>query len=269
MMLKQPQYIALGLVLLMTLILWNLPARMTEALKLAIGSIFVPLIGVTGTGHQLADRAGDAMLSRSELLRQVEDLRKENQQLKIQEVHSHEVERENARLREAVGWKAQRKWEMKLGRVIMWEPANWWRTVQIDLGSRDGVATNMPVLTVDGLVGRIAAVSLTKSQVVLLGDPNCKVSAAVRNESNVTGVMVPYGTLEGSLVSLEFLPANANVKPGQNVVTSGIGGVFPPGILIGKIVDAHSADYGLSTEARVKLAANLNALNEVWVLLKQ
>jgi rod shape-determining protein MreC len=158
---------------------------------------------------------------------------------------------------------------MKLGRVVLHEPAPWWRTVQIDLGARDGIATNMPVLTVQGLVGRISSVSLTKAQVVLLGDPNCKASAVVRNESNVTGIVVPYGTLDSSLVSLEFLPANANVKPGQNVLTSGIGGIFPPGILVGKIVDAHSADYGLSTEARVKLAANLNALDEVWVLLKQ
>ena len=63
-----------------------------------------------------------------------------------------------------------------------------------------------------------------------------------------------------------FLPNNGNLKPGQTVVTSGMGGIFPPGIPIGKIADFHSAELGMLTEARVKLGANLSALEEVWVL---
>ena len=78
----------------------------------------------------------------------------------------------------------------------------------------------------------------------------------------------PSGPLDSALVELAYLPPNANVKSGQRVVTSGNGGIFPKEIPIGKIVDARPADYGLSTEARVKLAANLNALEEVWVLFE-
>lgn len=270
-MLKRPQMIALGLVLLLLLIFWTLPAKTMAGLKLAIGSVFVPLIGVSSTGQQLAARAGDGLTPRSELLKQLEQLRRENQELKLDEIRNQEVERENARLRESIGWKQQKKWTMKLGRVVLREPSNWWRTIHIDLGSRDGLTNDMPVLTIQGLVGRIASVSLTRSQVILLGDANCKVAALVQNESRerVTGIVGSYGLLDTTLVALDYLPPNANVKSGQNVVTAGNGGVFPPGITIGAIVDAHPADYGLSTEARVKLAANLNALEEVWVLLKQ
>ena len=60
----------------------------------------------------------------------------------------------------------------------------------------------------------------------------------------------------------------AEAWPGQNVWTSGLGGVFPKDILIGKIVDSHSEDFGMSTVARVKLAANLSALEEVWVIME-
>jgi rod shape-determining protein MreC len=67
---------------------------------------------------------------------------------------------------------------------------------------------------------------------------------------------------------MTYLSRNANVKSGQNVVTSGLGGIFPKAIPIGKIVDSHAAEYGLYTEARVKLAANLSALDEVWVLFQ-
>ena len=268
-MFKRPHYIGLGLVVVLSLTILNLPSQVVARLKLGIGSIFLPGFGLASSAHQVAGRAGDTIVPKSHLITENQVLRRENQELKIQADHTKEIDRENARLRQLLGWQQQKPWKLKLGNVILREPANWWRTVQIDLGSRDGIRINMPVLTTDGLVGRISWVSLAQSQVVLLGDPNCKVSAAVRNESNVTGIVVPYGTLDSSLVSLEFLPANANVKPGQNVLTSGIGGVFPPGILVGKIVDAHAADYGLSTQARVKLAANLNALDEVWVLLKQ
>ena len=72
--------------------------------------------------------------------------------------------------------------------------------------------------------------------------------------------------METELVELGYLSRNANLKPGQNVVTSGEGGIFPKGIPIGKIVDVQPVDYGSRTEARVKLAANLNALEEVWVM---
>jgi rod shape-determining protein MreC len=165
-----------------------------------------------------------------------------------------------------MGWQRQTPGKYKLAKVILRDPANWWRTVQIDLGSRDGLRMNLPVLTTEGLVGRISSVSLTRSQVTLLGDPNCKVSARVENETRDTGVIGASEPLETELVELGYLSRNANLKPAQNVVTSGEGGIFPKGIPIGRIVDVQPVDYGSRTEARVKLAANLNALEEVWVM---
>jgi rod shape-determining protein MreC len=69
------------------------------------------------------------------------------------------------------------------------------------------------------------------------------------------------------MIDLELLSGNSLVRPGQSVSTWGEGGVFPGGIPIGKIVDTHSKDYGLSMEARVKLSADLGALEEVWVVV--
>jgi len=125
------------------------------------------------------------------------------------------------------------------------------------------------VLTADGfLVGRVSTVSYVSSQVVLIGDPNCRVSALVENTTHDMGVLTASGPLDTSLVQLSYLESGANLKPGQNVVTSGLGGIFPKGIPIGKIVDAQTIEYGLATEARVKLNANLGALEQVWVLFK-
>jgi rod shape-determining protein MreC len=267
-MLKRPHYIALGLVVLLTLVILNLPSQTTARFKLGIGSLFLPLFGLASSSQQLTGAASDAVVPRGELLKLNEGLRRENQQLHLQALQSQETASENARLRQMVGWQRQQSWKLKLAKVVLREPANWWRTVQIDLGSRDGLRGNMPVLTTDGLVGRISSVSLTRSQVVLLGDPNCKVAARVENENRDTGIIGPSGPLDIEFVELGFLSRNANLKPAQNVVTSGEGGIFPPGITIGKIVDVEAVDYGLRTAARVKLAANLNALEEVWVMFQ-
>jgi rod shape-determining protein MreC len=266
-MLRRPHYIALGLIVLLTLVTLNLPGHTTARIKLGIGSLFLPLFGLAGSTQQAAGTVGDAVVPRRELLKLNEELRRENERLLLQAMQAEETARENARLRQLLKWQTQAPWKLKLARVVLHDPANWWRTVQIDLGSRDGLRVNFPVLTADGLVGRVSSVSLTRSQVTLVGDPNCKVAARVNNESHDTGVIGPSGPLETELVELGYLSRNANLKSGQAVLTSGEGGIFPSGIPIGKVVDVQPVDYGSRTEARVKLAANLNALQEVWVML--
>lgn len=139
------------------------------------------------------------------------------------------------------------------------DPANWWRTIQIDLGSRDGVRENLPVLTPEGLVGRVTEVSLLRSKVVLIGDANCKVPALVENEARDKGVILSSGPLDGSFVSLTYLASNANLKPGQKVVTSDLSAIYPKGISIGVIADVRPVESGLYLEAEVKLSARLSS----------
>jgi rod shape-determining protein MreC len=267
-MLKRKHYLALGAVTLVAALLLSLPSRAVSHLKLAIGGLFLPLFGAVNAVRQLPDRAADAILPRSELLKEIETLQIENQQLKTQNLQVAATARENDQLRALVGWQRQQPWKLKLASVVLRDPANWWRTVQIDLGRRDGLVENLPVLTSDGLVGRVSSVGNTRSQVVLIGDPGCRVSARVVNPAHDLGVIGPGGPLDNSLVDLAYLSGNANLKPGQEVVTSGEGGIFPPGIPVGQIVDSRQAEFGLYTEARVKLSANPGALDQVWVLFQ-
>jgi rod shape-determining protein MreC len=265
---KRPHYLAVGLLVLVTLVLLNLPSQTTARLKLAIGSLFLPLFGLAGSAHQTVEKAGNTLLSRADLLKEIQDLRRENDSLRLQQMQGQEALNENARLRRELAWPQRTAWSFKLARVIVVDPANWWRDVEIDLGSRDdkNLRPNLPVLTADGLVGRILSVGQTRSQVVLLGDPNCKVSARVGNDTGAMGVITGADPLDHSLVTMSYLPKTSTLKPGQSVLTSGEGGLFPRGIPIGRIVDTRAVDYGLYAEARVKLSANLNALEEVMVV---
>ena len=266
-MLKQKNYLALGAVVLVVVLVFSLPPSATDRLKLAIGSLFLPLLGLAATAQQLPVAAADAAMTRRQLLQQYEAVRRENDQLKLQNLQAAAIARENDQLRAALNWQRQTPWKLKLATVVLRDPANWWRSLEIDLGSRDGVVTNLPVLTAGGLVGRVSAVYPTRSQVVLLGDPNCKAAALVENPAHDMGIIGASDPLDTSMVELGYLSRSANLKAGQNVVTSGLGGVFPKGIPVGQIIDSRTVEYGLYTEARVKLNANLGALEQVWVLL--
>src|SRR5581483_1131744 len=161
----------------------TLPSHTAARLKIALGSLFLPLFGLAGSSQQVANRAGDALTPRSELLRENDALRHTNDLLNLVKMQRDQLLAENAQLRQLYAWQQKAPWKLKLANVVLRDPANWWRTVQIDLGSRDHVKLNCPVLTTNGLVGRVSEVSLTRSQVALLGDPSCKVAALVENET--------------------------------------------------------------------------------------
>ena len=266
-MFRKKNYLALGAVTLLALLILSLPPRVTAHLKLAVGSLFLPLFGLANTTQQLPADLADSVLPRRELLQQIDRLRRQNEQFQVQALQAAALARENDQLHSLLGWQQQAPWKLKLGNVVLRDPANWWRTVQIDLGSRDGIRENLPVLTAEGLVGRVSSVGYTRSQVLLIGDPNCRVSALVDNPAHDTGIIGASGPVDTSLVELTYLSGGANLKAGQNVFTSGMGGVFPKGIPVGQVMDSRPVEFGLYTEARVKLSADLGALEQIWVLL--
>lgn len=267
-MLKRPRLIALTILILLVLVLVSLPSRKAAQLKLAMGGFFLPLFGLTSSLRLAGGQAADAVVPRKVLLTQIEQLQRENQSLRFRGQQADELLQENDRLRQYLGIQKQTLWKLKLVRVIGRDPANWWRSVLIDAGSRDGLRPNLPVMVNEGLVGRLGVVGLGQSQVLLVGDPGCLVASLIQ-DGNLRdhGMLAPGDSLDPRILNLTHLSRNSALKPGQKVVTSGLGGLFPRGIVIGEVVDSRPAEYGLSTEARVKLAANLNHLEEVWVLL--
>ena len=255
-------------VVLIALVVFNLPSQTAAKFKLAIGSLFLPIFGLSASTQSAAEKAGNAVLPRTELMRQNEQLRRENTELRLRAATMDELARENAELRRNLAWQKTNPGKYKLARVIARDPSNWWRTIQINLGARDGIQANMPVRTIEGLIGKVSSVGATRSQVLLLGDPDLRVSALVQ-ESRETGILFSRtaSPLDNNMVDLTYLARMPAAKPGNVVVTSGDGGLFPRGIVIGQVVDLRPSENGLSTEARVKLAAKMTSLEEVWVMM--
>ena len=141
--------------------------------------------------------------------------------------------------------------------------------VLINLGAQNGILENMPVRTNHGLVGRVSAVGETQSQVLLIGDPNCQVGALVESTGEA-GIIGPAtsATSDPKLINLLHIAADSGIQPGDRVVTSGLGTIFPKGIPIGSIVHARTGESGLTLKTRVRLFADVDRLENVWVLIK-
>lgn len=267
-MFKRPLYIFCGLALLLVVIILVLQSTLGARMKLAIGGLFMPLFGLSSAVEGGLAKAGDKVVPRDVLLRELAELKTENERLQITGRQAQEVFLENQRLNQMLHRRAQMPWKVRAASVVGRDPANWWRMIHIDVGSRDGVTNSMPVITPAGaLVGRVGEVGFSRSQVVLVGDPNCAVSVVVQ-ETREQGVIAPssINPLDSSIVELGYLSRNSILRPDQLVVTSGNGGVFPAGIPVGRIIDYQTVGHGLYTQARIKLAVSLSSLEEVWVV---
>src|SRR5207244_6166618 len=148
--------------------------------------------------------------------------------------------------------------------LVSRDSSTWWRTVTINRGKRDGIEIDMPVVTAEGLVGKITTVSDSISVVLLVSDENCRVAASVegsREQGIVSGERVTTGL--SPLVDLDFLTKQADLKPGQKVYTSGVGGVFPSGLLIGAVKSFRARE--LDGQAQLTPAVDLSHLEDVFV----
>ena len=265
------QQTAVGAVLLTVFLLLVIPESARARLKSAIGALFLPVIGISTTGQVALESLGQLGASGSEssptnqALGQAPDVPPSLVDLQMENAQLRE---EINQFRDANDWERRIPWESKLVRVVGRDPFNWWRRIKINLGSNKGIRFNQPVISAKGnLVGRVSEVGPLTSWVVLAGDPNCRFSALIKESRSQGGIVSPrqYSS-DPRVVELTYLPNDVELRPGQAVVTSGLGGGFPKEIPVGLVVDSWISKDGLYTEARVKLHANLNQLETVRVL---
>jgi rod shape-determining protein MreC len=147
-------------------------------------------------------------------------------------------------------------------RVIARDPLPWFHTFTIDLGSADGVREGMAVLAPQGVVGRITKVSRMAARVMLLTDNNSGIDAVVQR-SRARGIV--QGTQDGGC-RMNYLRRDVDVLPGDRVVTSGLDGIFPKGVVIGEIAGMTLEHRGLLQSATIHPSVQIGALEEVLIV---
>jgi rod shape-determining protein MreC len=136
--------------------------------------------------------------------------------------------------------------------------------VVIDQGSSSGIAEGMPVVAADGVVGQVVKVASGTSRVLLLTDHSSGIAATIQR-SRARGVVKGKGD---GLCSLEFVTREEDVKVGDMVITSGIGGVFLKGTPIGEVTMVKRGEYGIFQTVTIRPLVNISHLEEALVVLR-
>jgi len=222
-------------------------------------------------GSELEEKARNfrkEVESSKKLEAELDVLSTELERLKQVEAHAAEVEAENASFRRSLGFMKRMDFQVTPVRVIRRQPTTWWQTVDIDRGSKSEagpVKVGQPVVADRGLVGKVDIVRDHSSSVILLTDEACQVSVQVEGTPEVGILSGQRGQYEGDpLLRLRFLSAKARITPGTRIFTTGLGGLFPPNVLVGTI---ESVEPGpLDTEALVRPSVDFSDLSTVFLL---
>lgn len=212
-------------------------------------------------------------------LRDMKLIRLENEELKIR---INELEKENRellaykekneQLRKALNLKDRfDDYEIIGGNVIAKDPGNWFNIFKIDVGERDGVMNDLPVLsTGKSLVGRIMATDITSSKVITIIDEDSVLSGWISKAGG--GPVRIRGDLalkEQGLCRMDYIPVDVNVEVGDVIETSGLGGIYPKGIVIGKVKEVRTASSELDRYAVIEPSTDFKRIEEVFVLKKK
>ncbi|MDD5617812.1 MAG: rod shape-determining protein MreC [Candidatus Omnitrophica bacterium] len=195
-------------------------------------------------------------------LREVSNLKKENQNLKIRLMQLKDAARENIRLNELLAFKKSVNFNLAAAKVMYYDSSNFRKSLVINKGKKDGVKVGNPVITKDGIVGMVTQAGILTSQVVLVNDTEFSMAAKIKR-SEATGVI--SGSLGGSC-RLRYLDLDEDIQPGDEVVSLGQNSHFPAGIIIGTVTDVSKDQSGLTLFAIVKPKVRISSLQEVLVI---
>src|SRR5258705_975263 len=237
----------------------------TQKFKTGVYQMLAPFFtGGSGLKKQITSvRTG--LKSLDQLERENTALQVENRELKATNQGLRDAENEVNRLRHALNYRERSVFKLIAAEIVARDSSTWWRTVTINRGRRDGIETDMPVVTDEGLIGKTTSVSDVISVVLLVSDENCRVAASVEGSrekgivsgERVTGGLTPF-------LDLNFLSKQADLKAGQKVYTSGVGGVFPSGLFIGAVKSFRVRE--LDGQAQLTPAVHLFHLEDVFVV---
>ena len=189
-------------------------------------------------------------------------LRKQNVELALQNEQLHEAMLENIRLRRLLRFKERSSYQLIAANVIGSGQEQTVQSLILNVGSREGVQKNMPVVTDRGLVGKIIAANPHQSLAQILLDRNSLVSVRLQKSREV-GVIGWSGNF---WLDLNYIPRDVPVELGEVVVTSGLSRIYPAGIKVGIVAQVIENQYELFKEIRVKPAVNFNRLEEVFII---
>jgi rod shape-determining protein MreC len=211
-------------------------------------------------------------LSTGELMtvyRDNKNLRIENENLRQNNLNVTEIMAENGRLRSMLDYKkGAPQFDLVTATVVGRDPGTWTSTIIINRGTADGIAKDMPVVTPQGLVGSVVSVYGNVAKVNLILDPRSAVGALVQRPESRVAAIVEGNSATPLTPKMVNIARDADVIKGDKIITSGFGGIYPKGLLIGEVVDLVNEEGGLLKYAVLNPAVDFGRLEEVSVIVR-
>lgn len=262
-------WFAVALIVILTALanLTTGPGDKTTFLENVANSVMNPVNSFFSSLSNSSRNFVGSLLELKDLRKKNSDLEEQLEVLKKQLVYLRELELENSRLREMLNFKKKvSQFEMEIARVVGRDPGNWFETIVLDKGSKDEIAVNMAVVTDRGLVGKIQEVGETWSKALLIIDRRSAVSGMIQRTRD-NGVIKGFSeSVEKGLLKMEYLPPGANIIKGDMVISSGLGGVFPKGLVIGNVIKVNKEENELLKYAVIKPVVDFERLEEVFII---
>ncbi|HMB16610.1 MAG TPA: rod shape-determining protein MreC [Pelovirga sp.] len=265
-LLNRYRFYLLAIVLLLaTLILYSYNIRqksITTFFERSVLSITAPFqLGIDGAASAVAGVWRDYLWLIDTRQRNLE-LAAENQKLRARLNQIDEVTLQNQRLRKLLAFVDDLDRAALPAQVIGEDVTPWARTIVIDKGTRSGLRQGLAVVSADGVVGRVIKISSYSSRVLLITDPSSAVAALIQ-DTRSRGILRGHG----DRLSVEYMEHDATVQPGSLLVTSGMGGVFPKGLPLARVVSKSHDDFDLFQRIEAVPSADFSRLEEVLVIL--
>lgn len=255
-----------GVVILVALLFFSLNVphnREANIVERSILSILSPLLQPVSMISNFVEDIWDSYIqlvdTRHENVRLRENIRSLN--LRVQE--GNEALLSNRRLEQLLDLKKRVDAPTVAATIIGEDTTSWFRTMIINRGSSSGIREGMAVICADGVVGQTVKVSSSTARVLLLTDHMSGIAATIQR-SRARGVVKGKSEF---LCTLEFTTREEDVKVGDAVITSGIGGVFMKGLPIGEVTMVKRGEFGIFQTVSIRPAVNLSHLEEVIVVL--
>ncbi len=251
---NKPSFAVLALVLTAVIVLSIPPFRLLFLKRILLPVFHLPLTLVHSVSG-LKNNVPNLFF----MLRDYNSLKEELDRLKFELNRTEEFRLENERLLKLLELNKIDAPEFTAARVIGKEPSNWLGSLIINRGRKHGLEINQPVMTYSGIIGKIIEVTPRSAKVLLISDVNSRVVVLVQR-SRVDGILEGIGK---GVCRLKYLPLESDVQLGDRVVTAGMGGVYPKGLVIGTIESIRVERGGIYKSCIVKPTADFKGLEEV------
>lgn len=234
-----------------------------DTVRKALGAAVYPLRIVVDSPVSLWRWLQETTAARNDLLLENSRLNAERLLTQARLQRFAALESENARLRAMLDATSRVRDQVQVGEIMSVSSNPFRHTLVIDKGTQDGIYDGQAMIDANGVVGQIIEAGLLSAQGVLISDPD----HALPVEINRNGLRtIAVGTGEFDRLDLPFLPNNADIREGDLLVTSGLGGSFPPGYPVGIVADVTRIPQGPFAQISARPAAALNQVREIMLI---